>query len=312
MDLKKGRIVAGCYKKGSSFKRRMKLHGTGDRILCALFFICLIMSGILFEQYALAGSVQASEESTRADVPWFELSGGLQYGSIDGFLQTPSGGHQGTTSHKRPTFDELGINTVLSFDGSLDVHWKMHTLTAGIQLNRFSDNSTLHNQLISQSISFPANSEVASDIRLDWYRFGYLYTFDLSPKDHRKTVFISPGVDIALLDFHYELKGVEDEHVNRSYTKGSLRLLCNIDWKISDGLDLQAGASGSLPISNTPSIINLSLAAEKNLFSTSGIIGSAYLGIAYEKIEYEDNQDVPNHIKAEMWPLVTTGLKMKF
>ena len=270
------------------------------------------MSLIVFEQYALAGSLQASEESNKADAPWFEVSGGLQYGSIDGFLQTPSGGHRGTTSHERPTFDELGINTVLSFDGSLDAHWKMHTLIAGVQLNRFSESTTLHDSLISQNISFPANTHVASDIRLDWYRFGYLYTFDLSPKDHKKTFFISPGVDIALLDFHYELKGDEDQHADRAYTKGALRLLCNIDWKIIEGLDLQARTSASLPISNTPSIINLSLAAEKNLFSTSGITGSAYLGIAYEKIEYEDNQDVPNHIKAEMWPLVTAGLKMKF
>jgi hypothetical protein len=38
------------------------------------------------------------------------------------------------------------------------------------------------------------------------------------------------------------------------------------------------------------------LAAEKQLFSKSRITGSAYLGVAYEKIEYQDNQDVPNHI----------------
>jgi hypothetical protein len=290
----------------------MELKRTGDRIFRALFFIYFIISIIVFEQRALAGLVGESERANKADAPWFEVSAGLQYGSIDGYLQTPSGGHQGTTSHKRPTFDELGINTVLSFDGSLNAHWKMHTLTVGAQLNRFSENSTLHDSLISQNISFPANTNVASDIRMDWYRLGYLYAFDVSPKDHKKTIFILPGVDTALLDFHYELKGHENQDVDRSYKKGALRLLCNIDWKIIEGLDLHAHASGSLPISNTPSIINLSLTAEKNLFSTSGISGSAYLGVAYEKIEYEDNQDVPNHIKAEMWPLVATGLKVKF
>jgi hypothetical protein len=54
------------------------------------------------------------------------------------------------------------------------------------------------------------------------------------------------------------------------------------------------------------------LAAEKQLFSKSRITGSAYLGVAYEKIEYQDNQDVPNHIKAEMWPLLSSGLKLQF
>lgn len=283
-----------------------------QRIFCILIFIYLSTSISIFEQYALAGSIGTSEKSNKAGALWFEVSGDLQYGSIDGFFQTPSGGRHGTTSHERPTFDELGINNVLSFDGSLDAHWKMHTLTVGAQLNRFSESSTLHKPLISQNIIFPANSHVNSDIRLDWYRFGYLYTFDLSPKDHKKSFFISPGIDTALLDFRYELKDHEDQHADRAYKKGAVRLLCNIDWKIIEGLDLQARASGSLPISNTPSIINLSLKAEKNLFSRSGIAGSVYLGVAYEKIEYEDNQDVSNHIKAEMWPLVTAGFKVKF
>jgi hypothetical protein len=279
------------------------------KAFCAL---SLFMSVIIFEQSALAGSVEAPGESNKAGALWFEVSGGLQYGSIDGFLQTPSGGNHGTTSHKRPTFDELGINNVLSFDGSVDAHWKMHTFTTGVQLNRFSENSTLHDPLISQDISFPANAHVDSDIRLDWYRFGYLYTFDISPKDHPKSFSISPGVDIALLDFHYELKGHENQHVDRSYIKGAPRLLCNIDWKIIEGFNLQAKGAASLPISNTPSIINLSLAAEKQVFSKSGTVGTVYLGVAYEKIDYKDNQDVPNHVRAEMWPLITVGLKMKF
>jgi hypothetical protein len=288
------------------------LKRTENEILHALFLLCVILSIIVFDQHALAGLVEDSEKSNKTGTLWFDVSAGLSYGSIDGYFQTPSGGHSGTTNIKRPTFDELGITNVLSFDSSLNAHWKMHTLTLGVQLNRFSEDSSLHDPLISQNISFPANSEVSSDIRLDWYRFGYLYTFDLSPKDHQKTLFISPGVDISLLDFHYELKGQEDQHVDRAYKKVGPRLLCSIDWKIIEGLDLQVHASGSLPISNTPSTINLSLVAEKNLFSTSGVKYSAYLGIAYQKIEYEDNQDVPNHIKAEMWPLVTTGLKVKF
>jgi hypothetical protein len=285
------------------------LKKTVKRIFCALY---LLMSVIIFEHCAFAGSVEPSEESNKAETLWFEVSGGLQYGSVAGYLQTPSGGKKGTTSHKRPTFGELGINNVLSFDGAVDVRWRMHRLIVGAQLNRFSENSTLHEPLISQDISFPANENVESDIRLDWYRFGYLYSFDLSPKDHKESFFISPGIDVAVLDFHYELKDLENQHADRSYKKGALRLSFNVDWKIIEGFDLQAKASGSLPISNTPSIINLSLVSEKQFFSGSGAAVSIFLGVAYEKIDYKDNQDVPNHVRAEMWPLLSTGLKVKF
>jgi hypothetical protein len=38
----------------------------------------------------------------------------------------------------------------------------------------------------------------------------------------------------------------------------------------------------------------------------------AYLGIGYDRINEEDNQSVPHHIKASIGPEVVVGLKVNF
>jgi hypothetical protein len=40
--------------------------------------------------------------------------------------------------------------------------------------------------------------------------------------------------------------------------------------------------------------------------------GMAYLGIGYDRINEEDNQKVPNHIKASIGPELVVGLKVSF
>ena len=42
-----------------------------------------------------------------------------QYGNIRGFLQTPAGGAPGSSSPKRPTFKELGIDSIGVVKGKL-------------------------------------------------------------------------------------------------------------------------------------------------------------------------------------------------
>src|SRR6266571_3550066 len=49
----------------------------------------------------------------------FSLEGMWLYGPVSGYMQTPSGGKTGTTSSKRPTLKELGIDNASVFDAEL-------------------------------------------------------------------------------------------------------------------------------------------------------------------------------------------------
>jgi len=103
------------------------------------------------------------------------LEGSGAYGPVDGYVQTPAGGAPGTTSGKRPTFQELGIDDFVSAEGSLNLGWRAHGLYAGGRLLRLDGDSTLNSGLVSQGTTFPAGTSVKSRVQLDSYRFGYQY-----------------------------------------------------------------------------------------------------------------------------------------
>ena len=76
---------------------------------CALVFILLFLIGGV-RQYARGRTIGSSEDSKKEGALWFDVSAGLSYGSIDGFLQTPAGGNKG----QRVTRDPLSMSWVLT------------------------------------------------------------------------------------------------------------------------------------------------------------------------------------------------------
>src|SRR5216110_1491046 len=73
-------------------------------------------------------SVSAQEDDNLIEVT---VKGSFNYGPIDGFMQTPAGGAPGTSSDRRPTFKELGIDDAIFYDTRLDLRWKAHLTVFG-------------------------------------------------------------------------------------------------------------------------------------------------------------------------------------
>src|SRR5258708_5274356 len=106
------------------------------------------------------------------------FQGSFNFGSLDGFLQTPSGGRPGSSSRQRPTFDELGLSDVIFYDTRLDVQWHKARLYGGYQFIRLDASTTLSQPLISQGRNFAAGDSVRTDDQLDWARVGFGWQFD--------------------------------------------------------------------------------------------------------------------------------------
>jgi len=242
--------------------------------------------------------------------PSITVDSAFLYGSIDGYLQTPAGGNPGTTTSKRPTLDELGLDRVSLYDGSARMQWSRHVLYGGAQIIRLSGAETLTRPLISQNVIFNVGDLVEADVQLDWYRFGYLYQLDWWA-DHRNDLSLSIGADVALFDFHYKLDGTAGK-VDRAYAKPAVRLGSELAWTLTRKLSMRARVFESLPFANTPSVLTLELRGAYRLFELRQVKGEVYAGIAYNRIDYEDNQEVPNHIRAEMGPLLAVGATLEF
>ena len=133
------------------------------------------------------------------------LDGSFRYGKIKGFLQIPSGGKPGTTSNKRPTLDELDIDTVAIGDTSVNLGYGDHGIFAGARFVRLSGDNVLTDDLISRNITFPAGSTVDLDTRLDWYRFGYQHRFSFQySKGDESTLSFKPAIGAVLFNFDYK------------------------------------------------------------------------------------------------------------
>jgi hypothetical protein len=236
------------------------------------------------------------------------LQASFNFGPLDGFLQTPSGGGPGTSSKQRPTFDELGLNDVIFYDTRLDVQWHRARLYGGYQFIRLDGSTTLSQPLVSHGRNFAAGDSVRTDDQLDWARAGFGWQLDFL--NHRLEVV--PSAEMAFLAFDYHLSS-SSQSADRSYIKGAARLGVETTYHLNSRVSLNLDGSASLPLSNTPQIATLAATTNFRLFSNNWRVKpSLFAGIGAEWIDYEDNQKLSNHIKADIGPFLTTGFSVSF
>jgi hypothetical protein len=264
--------------------------------------------GVLIS-FLLIGSVASGQETVTNQLP-FEaiLSASGNYGPADGFLQTPVGGKPGTSSFHRPTFHELNINDTAFLDAGVLFRWHQLGFLGGYQLIRFDESGTLGEGLISHGSTFPAGDSFKTRDRFDWFRAGAGWQFDLL--DHRLALF--PKVEMAFLDFSYKLSG-QTSAADRAYIKGSVRLGVQATYHLNQRWSLDLDGAAAIPISNTPQVADVLSTLHFELFRAPHVFKpNIFLGAGWERIDYEDNQPLPNHVRAELGPFVRAGLAASF
>lgn len=271
-----------------------------SRIFCAVICI-LAWIGL----YGCMGNLNRQEEKDLRK----SIDGSYLYGPINGYLQTPSGGTPGTTSNQRPTFKEFDLDNVGIPDISFHVSKGVHTLYAGTQLIRLQSETSLDNRLISQAKTYPAGSSVKLDAKLDWHRFGYQHLFRYG-YGKKATFGFYPGIEFAIFDFHYKLNGQDNLSTDRRYMQGTLRFGGGAEWSPGGRFSLSADTLVSIPIPTF--IFSLNVMGKYQLWGKADQGGALYLGVTYEIIDFEDSQEVPNHIRAEIGPMVHVKFQVNF
>src|SRR6476646_6749457 len=99
---------------------------------------------LLAAQLAIAQDAKADEGDWR-----FSIEGSYRYGSVDGYVQTPTGGDPGTSSAKRPSLSEIGIDNASIYDAQGIVAFRNEEFYLGGQYIHMSGSDTLHENLIS-------------------------------------------------------------------------------------------------------------------------------------------------------------------
>jgi hypothetical protein len=264
---------------------------------------------LLITLLVFPGTRIRAAESEPADYPvTITAEGGVFYGSVDGFLQTPHGGAPGTSSSHRPTLHELGIDDAVLYEAGLRAQWGHLEGLGGAQFIDLSGSATLSQSLVNHGVTFPAGARVHADASLDWYRAGLGWRFEWA-EPHLE---LTPRVEVALLGFSSELT-TDDARAQRSYAKAAARLGIAGAWHFNEWLSLGLDGAASLPFENTPQIATVRGAAQWHLAPRNRWLRpTLFLGAGAEWIDYEDRQQVPNHIDTTFGPLVTGGLSLAF
>jgi hypothetical protein len=246
-----------------------------------------------------------------AESPWrFSLEGSYRFGSVDGYVQTPSGGEPGSSSSKRPTLSEIGIDDASIYDAQAVVAFRNEEFFIGGQYIHMSGSDTLDAPLMSQGRTFAAGSAVSSDVDLDWYRFGYRHRFTL---DRGGEWTLTPSIGAAVLDFHYRLRGPAAT-ADRSYIKLNALLGLDAEWRPGHGrFSINADLFGTPPISPPlPEMFVEEIVATYRVLDRRDTSLAVFGGVAFEQIYYEDNQTLPNRISAEFGPMLVVGVGFRF
>lgn len=235
------------------------------------------------------------------------------YGPVDGHVQTPSGGRPGSTSRDRPTLEELGIEDAGIFDAEVTLGWAAHEFYLGGQWFGTSGEGTLDEALVSEGDPFPAGSRVDADVQLDWYRVGYGYRIEAGagPGDGPRFV-IRPAAGFALLAFDLQLEGPGGAKADRAYTKGAPHVGVAVEWRATDRLSVSGELTSTIALSNTPLIQAAGVVGRYRLFGRGRADVSLSAGVAFERIRYQDNQEVRNQLDIEAGPLLRLGVEARF
>ncbi|WP_456372505.1 hypothetical protein [Thiolapillus sp.] len=239
----------------------------------------------------------------------FPYTMGITYinGSLDGFVQTPAGGEPGTTSRSRPTFDELDFDRQTALDAYAMFNMEGHQFEIGGQWQRQSGKSVIRKDLVSQKKFFPVGTQVNADIQTDWYRINYLYALNRT----NENISLSAGGGLVWFDFDYQLKS-HTAKADRAYSKLGYRIGAAMTWRINDRFTLDSRLFAPIPLPNTPEVWTLDINAKYSLWESAASRTLLSAGVGYNRLDYEDGQKVPNHIRVEISPYFRLGLILEF
>jgi len=262
---------------------------------------------VVFGSMAISTMAYATERKATLFGNKFNITAQVStgYNKIKGSLQTPKGGRPGSSDHRRPTFEELGISNFMSYSGNLTARYGRHEFFGGYDYMKATGESTLERSLTSQNILFSEGTKVSADVNLSMANVGYSYTV-FEKRLHRKRLSISPGVDLKFWFFHYQLSQPDGPDVDRKYTHLTPRPGVSADYDFSEDLSMGISAYVSLPIADLQ-VNDFSLKGKYQITDHISLTST----LEWQLLDFEDSQTMPNHIETDIRS-INLGLKFNF
>jgi hypothetical protein len=260
------------------------------------------------------GEIVPLEETRRGPLR-YSLTLLYMGGNVTGSLQTPVAHAIASTSANRPTLSGLGIDTANIGDAEFGVGWGNSQIFIGAQYNHMSGNSTLGRSLVSGGVTFPAHSQLSSDVRMDWYRLGYRYTFVLDTAPNGvPDLTIAPMVDVLYWDYGYSVDAGRIGHAGNSLQRWGFQLGGTFAWRPWGGrLSIEGNLAAFPQNSRLVTIAQESVLLRYRFYEYRQYDFNVLLGAAWQQEYYNDQKvGASNKIEANFGTMILTGLQMNF
>lgn len=261
-----------------------------------LYFLTILLLNILGVQGAFATPSHWLPQNTT-------ISGAFLWGPINGFVQIPAGGTDGTTSLRRPLFSEIGIHYSYNFDFNAALNWNHISLYGGYNYIRPHGKAILDEHMITHNTSIPAGTYLNSKLKFDYYSLGTKYNFYLC---HNKLT-LAPIIETNLMYFDYEIPNYIEP---RTFSSAAFRVGVSWIYYFKPQFHLDTTIISSIPVCSL-NIVTAETKLNYTFFANSPVSPTIFVGSKYTYINFQDQQVMPNHVYSSQ-VTVSSGLSIKF
>jgi hypothetical protein len=241
--------------------------------------------------------------------PHLSLESDTLYVPPSNDLQKPSVG-RAWTAGGGSRFEETATDTASIFDRGAAPGTNNQAFYLDSESINSSPNST---GTRDWALSFPAGSDVRSDMKLDWYRLGYRFELQkANQRDADLPIGVHSRVGVAVLDFQHKLDRPGLGDADRSYITAAPQMGLEMEWRATNKLSFAGEVTSTVPLSSMPWILTTDVRASYTLLQKHGAGLNGYIGGGYEGFSFEERQDVRNEINGDSGPMLKMGLELKF
>lgn len=231
------------------------------------------------------------------------ISGTWLYGPMNGFVQIPDGGRVGTSSPRRPTLSDLGIDHSNNYDFAINVNWHNFSLYGGYQYLRPNASTTLDDAVITHGVFIPKGADISTNLKFDYYRVGSKYNFYLL----QNKLILAPLLEFNVLNFGYD---IPDFITPRDFNQVTTRIGLYGAYYFKPQFFIDTTLASSIPIFNL-NLVTANIKLNYTFFNKAHVSPTLFIGGEYTYLDFEDSQSFPNHMQFTQ-PAVLAGLNIKF